>query len=128
MALASYGDPDAPDEEISQAIDQILKIDTIYPAPKNQFRAAPFYNAGVTSAVTKNAAALLNIRLFSMFAAAAQQQLPDGIPLRISGGCGLNCDWNTMWRSSGQFSSVFVPPCANDSGSALELRSTRCSR
>ena len=69
--------------------------------------------------VPSHAAALLNIRLFNMFAAAAEQHLPDGIPLRISGGCGLNCDWNTMWRRSGQFSSVFVPPCPNDSGSAV---------
>jgi hydroxymethyl cephem carbamoyltransferase len=119
MALAAYGDPDDPDGETSQVIDQILKVDTIYPAPKNQFRWAPFYNAGVTSAATKTAAAMLNVRLFSMFAEAAEQHLPAGVPLRISGGCGLNCDWNAMWRRSGQFSSVFVPPCPNDSGSAL---------
>ena len=119
MALAAYGDPGDADEETSQAIDQILKVDTIYPAPKDQFRAAPFYNTGVTSAAAKTAAALLNVRLFSVFADAAEQHLPAGVPLRISGGCGLNCDWNAMWRQSGQFSSVFVPPCPNDSGSAL---------
>lgn len=119
MGLAAYGDPDDADAEISQAIDQILKLDTIYPAPKSQFWAAPFYNTGVASAATKTAAALLNVRLFGMFAEAAERHLPAGIPLRISGGCGLNCDWNVMWRGSGQFSSVFVPPCPNDSGSAL---------
>jgi predicted NodU family carbamoyl transferase len=37
----------------------------------------------------------------------------------IAGGCGLNCDWNTKWRESGIFSDVFVPPVANDSGSAI---------
>jgi len=31
----------------------------------------------------------------------------------------LNCDWNTKWRESGIFSDVFVPPVANDSGSAI---------
>jgi hydroxymethyl cephem carbamoyltransferase len=119
MALAAYGSPADAEEETSQAIDQILKVDTIYPAPKDQFRHTPFYNTGVTSAATKTAAALLNVRLFDVFADAAKEHLPAGIPLRISGGCGLNCDWNALWRQSGQFSSVFVPPCPNDSGSAL---------
>ena len=41
------------------------------------------------------------------------------MPLLIAGGCGLNCDWNTKWRESGIFSEVFVPPVANDSGSAI---------
>ena len=31
----------------------------------------------------------------------------------------MNCDWNAAWRELGHFSSVFVPPCTNDSGSAL---------
>lgn len=37
----------------------------------------------------------------------------------IAGGCGLNCDWNSKWVDSGLFSQVFVPPVANDSGSAI---------
>ena len=41
------------------------------------------------------------------------------MPLLIAGGCGLNCDWNTQWKDSGLFSDVFVPPVANDSGSAI---------
>jgi predicted NodU family carbamoyl transferase len=40
-------------------------------------------------------------------------------PLLIAGGCGLNCDWNSKWRESGLFTEVFVPPVANDSGSAI---------
>jgi predicted NodU family carbamoyl transferase len=39
--------------------------------------------------------------------------------LLISGGCGLNCDWNSQWKNCGLFSEVFVPPCTNDSGTAL---------
>jgi predicted NodU family carbamoyl transferase len=31
----------------------------------------------------------------------------------------LNCDWNTKWKETGFFSDVFVPPVANDSGSAI---------
>ena len=37
----------------------------------------------------------------------------------IAGGCGLNCDWNSKWVGTGLFSEVFVPPVANDSGSAI---------
>jgi len=31
----------------------------------------------------------------------------------------LNCDWNSKWVDSRLFSQVFVPPVANDSGSAI---------
>jgi predicted NodU family carbamoyl transferase len=31
----------------------------------------------------------------------------------------LNCDWNTKWKETGFFSEIFVPPVANDSGSAI---------
>ena len=41
------------------------------------------------------------------------------MPLLITGGCALNCDWNTKWRETNLFSEVFVPPVANDSGSAI---------
>ena len=41
------------------------------------------------------------------------------LPLLIVGGCGLNCDWNTKWRESNLFPEVFIPPVANDSGSAI---------
>lgn len=119
MALAAYGDPGDADVPTAQAVEQILKVDTIYPAPKAEFRSSPFYNTGVESAATKTAAALLSRRMFEIFADAAEQHLPSGLPLRIAGGCGLNCEWNAMWRRCGLFSSVFVPPCPNDSGSAL---------
>lgn len=119
MALAAYGDADRADADITHTVDRILKLDTLYPAPKEEFRNSSIYGAGVESEVTKTAAALLTQRIFAMFAAAAEEDLPRDIPLRISGGCGLNCDWNAAWRTSGLFTSVFVPPCTNDSGSAL---------
>ncbi len=40
-------------------------------------------------------------------------------PLLVSGGCGLNGEWNTRWRDTGLFTDVFVPPCTNDSGVAI---------
>lgn len=119
MALAAYADPGDAGEEVVRAVDRLLAVPTVYPAPKDAFRDTVLYDAGVESSVTKAAAALLSHRLFGLFAQAARTQLPAGTPLYISGGCGLNCDWNAMWAELGHFSSVFVPPVANDSGSAI---------
>jgi hydroxymethyl cephem carbamoyltransferase len=57
--------------------------------------------------------------MFQVYADVALARLPAGIPLYINGGCGLNCDWNAKWQELGHFSSVFVPPCTDDSGSAI---------
>ncbi|MFI6919997.1 carbamoyltransferase N-terminal domain-containing protein [Nonomuraea spiralis] len=59
--------------------------------------------------------AVLSDAIFQAFHDYAEKNLTEGLPLLISGGCGLNCDWNRMWRESGLFESVFVPPCPNDS-------------
>lgn len=119
MALAAYGDSERADAGISKTVERILTAKTFYPAPKGEFRDSPLHDAGTQSDVTKTAAALLSRRIFDVFADAAQRHLPSGTPLRISGGCGLNCEWNARWRNEGRFSSVFVPPCTNDSGSAI---------
>ena len=118
MALAAYADPADASPEVVEAVERLLEP-VAYGKPKGAWKDAPFYNVGVEADVTKSAAALIQQRMFEIYADVAQRELPRGIPLYIAGGCGLNCDWNTMWRESGQFSSVFVPPCANDSGSAL---------
>ena len=120
MALAAFGKPNAPDE-VTDIVDRVLAMPNpdLWPAKKGQFRDSPIYNAGVEAQITKDAAALLSQRLFERFSRAAVEHLPEGIPLHISGGCGLNCDWNRMWRDLGHFSSVFVPPCPNDSGLAI---------
>ncbi|WP_219927258.1 hypothetical protein [Prauserella shujinwangii] len=110
MALAAYGDAKAADPLLADTVERILTLDSLYPAPKERFRDSPGYNAGVESEVAKHAAALLTDRLYQVFARAARDELPEGVPLRISGGCGLNCDWSERWRRDG-FSSVFVPPC-----------------
>ena len=78
-----------------------------HPARRATSSDSPVYNAGVEAEVTKNAAALLTDRMFEVFADAAQKHLPAGIPLYISGGCGLNCDWNSKWRDLGT-----SPPCS----------------
>ncbi|WP_058041143.1 carbamoyltransferase C-terminal domain-containing protein [Streptomyces roseifaciens] len=119
MALAAYAEPGDADREIVRAVDRILALPSVYPPPKEAFRDTPLYDAGVESPQTKAAAALLSNRLFGIFADAARTHLPAGTPLLISGGCGLNCDWNALWADLGHFSSVFVPPVTNDSGSAI---------
>lgn len=119
MALVAYGTPEDADADITAAVERLLSIEEVNPAPKSDFADTVLYNAGVESEVTKNAAALLSKRIFDIFARAALRELPAGTPLRISGGCGLNCDWNGNWRNFSHFSSVFVPPCTNDSGSAI---------
>ena len=119
MALAGFGDPDTDDPAVTEVVDRVLTTPQIWPAAKHEFRDTAIYNAGVEAYVTKDAAAVLRDRMFKQFAAAAVEHLPPGIPLLISGGCGLNCDWNRMWRDLGHFSSVFVPPCPNDSGLAI---------
>jgi carbamoyltransferase len=39
--------------------------------------------------------------------------------LCITGGCALNIKWNSMIRSSGVFSEVWIPPFPNDAGAAI---------
>lgn len=119
MALAAFGDPADATPAIVAAVDQLLSVDLYNLSLKATFEGSVLHNAGVESHVVKTAAALLSRRIFDAFAAVALAQLPAGSPLRISGGCGLNCDWNSAWGDLGHFSSVFVPPCANDSGSAI---------
>ncbi|AXB41655.1 3'-hydroxymethylcephem-O-carbamoyltransferase [Amycolatopsis albispora] len=119
MALAAFGDAADANPDLTNVVERILKQDSMYPAPKAEYRDSVLYNAGVESPECKTAAALLTERLFETFAEVARQELPAGTPLAISGGCGLNCDWNSMWARLGHFSSVFVAPCTNDSGSAL---------
>jgi hydroxymethyl cephem carbamoyltransferase len=119
MALAAYGDSNDADPRVVETVERILTVPSIHRRSKEEFRDSPIYNSGLESEVTKVGAALLTQRLFQVYADVAQSELPEGIPLHIAGGCGLNCDWNVGWRRLGHFSSVFVPPCANDSGSAL---------
>jgi hydroxymethyl cephem carbamoyltransferase len=119
MALSSFASAGDADAEIVDTVTQILEVPELHPAPKAALRHSPVYNAGVEATCTKIAGALLTERLFERFLRAAEQALPRGLPLRISGGCGLNCHWNMLWRRCGYFSSVFIPPCANDAGSAI---------
>lgn len=90
------------------------------PSDKTKIPIQPtFVNLGVDHPEFRNFAAHFSDALFDRFYRFAKSHLTLGYPLLISGGCGLNCDWNTKWKASGLFADVFVPPCANDSGSAI---------
>ena len=117
MALAAFGDPAAPSPGVAETVERLATGRPL--GRKGAYRDSPLYNIGVEAQETKDAAALLTNRLFDLFARAARDRIAAGLPLYIAGGCGLNCDWNARWRDLGHFSSVFVPPCTNDSGSAI---------
>lgn len=93
MALAGFAQ-----ERVSavaqDVVAQIMTLDNCYPAPKSLFRSSPLYNVGVDSDLAKETAAELTNRIFERFLAAAKAVAPPGLPLLISGGCGLNCEWN----------------------------------
>jgi len=81
--------------------------------------SSSYYNVGIDDAEFRNFAGIFSDRIFETFHRFAAANLRKGLPLVISGGCGLNCDWNTKWKETELFSDVFVPPVANDSGSAI---------
>jgi len=119
MALIGFADEQEPTQDSRNVVDSLLDIRSLYPFAKARYRKSALHNVGVEDAELCRAARLLSTRLFERFLDVAVRSLPPGLPLVVVGGCGLNCDWNTLWRRCGHFSSVFVPPCADDSGSAI---------
>jgi hydroxymethyl cephem carbamoyltransferase len=120
MALAAFAEESPPNPDEISIINEILHNFSVHHAgEKDIFKSSPFYGVGVESQQFKNLAKNFSNALFDTFYQFAKRNLTKRLPLLISGGCGLNCDWNTRWRDCGLFPSVFVPPCANDSGSAI---------
>lgn len=119
MALAGLADDQPPGRDSVDVVDSLLRIRSLYPFHKARYRRSPLHGCGLPHPELCRAARLLSDRLFATFADAAHRLFPEPVPLVVAGGCGLNCDWNSAWTASGVFADVFVPPCANDSGSAL---------
>ncbi|MEM8650901.1 MAG: carbamoyltransferase C-terminal domain-containing protein, partial [Pseudomonadota bacterium] len=86
---------------------------------KGDFISSPYFNIGADDPRFHSLAAKFSETLFERFHSFAKSNLVKGHPLLVSGGCGLNCDWNTRWKNSPLFRDVFVPPCTSDSGSAI---------
>ncbi|TCO61151.1 carbamoyltransferase C-terminal domain-containing protein [Actinocrispum wychmicini] len=119
MALAAYGDAAKVSRPAAATIEALLTCRTVYPFDKKNFADSPLHDCGLDDPTLHNAAQYLSDRLFDIFHRVAEAEFSQGLPLLVSGGCGLNCEWNKRWVDSGLFSSVFVPPCTNDSGSAI---------
>lgn len=119
MALTAYADGEPLDPRAAPALESLLSAETLYPFDKGTLRDSPLYNCGLDDPLFLRAARELTNRIFEAFLEAARRGMPAGLPLVVSGGCGLNCDWNQRWVECGYFDSVFVPPCTNDSGSAI---------
>jgi predicted NodU family carbamoyl transferase len=120
MALASYAIRKTPSVEEQQLIHFLLQ-DCVHLEPRacNELKHSRYYNVGLDDAEFRNLAGIFSDRIFDIFYQFAKANMKKRMPLIIAGGCGLNCDWNTKWRESGLFPEVFVPPVANDSGSAI---------
>jgi len=119
MALASFSNRDPLSVEEIKLLDFLL--DGAH-RELNRFEGIEksiHYNIGVSDHRFRNFAGIFSDKIFDIFYRFAKANMKKKLPLIIAGGCGLNCDWNTKWKISGLFSEVFVPPVANDSGSAI---------
>lgn len=120
MALASFSKRSKPSDEEEKII-AFLMQDCLHLKAKDfeMLRHFRHYNVGLDDPEFRNFAGIVSNRIFDRFYQFAELNMKRGLPLLISGGCGLNCDWNTKWKETNLFSEVFVPPVANDSGSAI---------
>jgi predicted NodU family carbamoyl transferase len=120
MALASFSKRSKPSDEEERII-AFLMQDCLHLKPKEceMLRHCRHYNVGLNDQEFRNFAGIVSDRIFDRFYQFAKSNMKRRMPLLITGGCGLNCDWNTKWRETNLFPEVFVPPVANDSGSAI---------
>lgn len=120
MALAAYA------QDVIPCADETAILDALFSAPlepsrllKADFQRFRAYDCGVASEASMRLARLVTERIFDLFDQRIRPLVHEKRPLLIAGGCGLNCEWNRKWLDSGLFSDIFVPPCANDTGSAI---------
>ncbi len=119
MALASFSRRSTATGEEEDLMDFLLSSHNVRLDLYDQLESTAYYNVGIEDEEFRNFAGIYSDRIFDTFYRFAETNLRKGLPLVIAGGCGLNCDWNTKWRETGHFSDIFVPPVANDSGSAI---------
>lgn len=119
MALAAYGANRGPTASERQFVDFLVNEFDWHQVDRTDFSHAPCYRTGVRSLELARTMNLLTEAVFEQFHEFARTRIKRGLPLLISGGCGLNCQWNDWWSNSTHFSGVFIPPCCNDSGIAI---------
>jgi predicted NodU family carbamoyl transferase len=119
MALASFSNRSTPSAEEKDLMAFLLNSPHVRLSMYDDLKEAPYYNVGVDDPEFRNFAGIFSDKIFDIFYQFAAANMKRRIPLIVAGGCGLNCDWNTKWRDAGLFPELFVPPVANDSGSAI---------
>lgn len=120
MALCAYGESGEMTAEEKELADFLLNPrQTLVDVGKDDLKHSKYYDIGLRHPDFTRLAKRYSDAIFDRFHSFAKAHLTREYPLLISGGCGLNCDWNTAWRDSGLFSEIFVPPCTNDTGSAI---------
>ena len=119
MALASFSNRSTPSAEERKLLDFLLHGPYRELSAYENLEDSRYYNVGVDDPEFRNFAGIFSDKIFDVFYQFAKANMKKRMPLIIVGGCGLNCDWNTKWKESGLFPEIFVPPVANDSGSAI---------
>lgn len=119
MALASFSNRKTPSIEEKKLIDLILNSPFLAQNPYIELENSRYYNVGIDDPEFRNFTGIFSDKIFDVFYQYAKSNMKKRLPLLIAGGCGLNCDWNTKWKDTNLFSEIFVPPVANDSGSAI---------
>lgn len=124
MSLAAFGTRGRATSEQRELISEILALGVFdmlgaKPPPKARLTQSRFCDIGVESQEFKDLAWQFSEAMFDRFHAFAKEHVKQRLPLLVTGGCGLNCEWNSRWHDSGLFSGVFVPPCPNDSGISI---------
>lgn len=119
MALASFSNRSTPSAEEQKLMDFLLGSARVQLCLYEHLEHSRYYNVGLDDQEFRNFAGIFSDRMFDIFYQFAKLNMKKNMPLIIAGGCGLNCDWNTKWKESGLFPEIFVPPVANDSGSAI---------
>ncbi len=119
MALTSFSNRDVPSAEEHKLIDFLLDRPYLETSLYRELEHSPYFNVGVDDPEFRNFTGIFSDKIFDVFYQFAKSNMKKRLPLLIAGGCGLNCDWNSKWKETGLFTEVFVPPVANDSGSAI---------
>lgn len=119
MALASFSNRSTPSAEERRLLHFLLDGPRRELSAYRNLEKSRHYNVGLDDQEFRNFAGIYSDKIFDVFYQFAQANMKKGLPLVIAGGCGLNCDWNTKWKETSLFAGVFVPPVANDSGSAI---------
>jgi predicted NodU family carbamoyl transferase len=118
-SLASFSNRSTPSADERKLLSFLLDGPFQKLSAYEDLKQAPHLNVGLDDPEFRNFSGIYSDAIFDVFCQFARKNLKKTQPLVIAGGCGLNCDWNTKWKDTGLFSEVFVPPVANDSGSAI---------